>query len=128
MGYPATHDQIVQAFLAIPYARRTQFNWGTAPDEYRDEWHVNDETYINGIPLTVDLDFEMGYMVEAVDRTTSVVSYLVVVTFAFEGHDSMMYEGEVGTFFDRKVDGQEASVWALDRIYGLLEHHHEVTK
>ena len=125
MGYPARHDQIVRAFLAIPHARLINFNWGTAPDEHRDEWHVNDETYINGVPLIVDLDYEMGYLLEVVDRTTSQVSYLVVVRFPYEEHDSMMYEGVVGTFFDREIDVQEASVWALDRIYGLLDNHHE---
>lgn len=120
----ATHNQIVQAFLRIPFEHRVQHNWGLAPYEHRHEWRIGD-TYINGIALTVDRDYEMGYLLEVVDQTSSQVSYVVVVRGP-GWHDSIMMDRPVGTFFERTIDSEEACTWAVRMIFGLLEAHNEV--
>lgn len=118
---PATRDQIVQRFLAIPYRHIGDYNWGTAPKDLQAEWHVNAETYINGVPLILDGDYRMGYLLEIVDRTSGLVRYMAVMRFEFGHHDSMMYEGEVGTFFDRSVDADEMNHWAIDAFSAMLK-------
>lgn len=122
---PATRDEIVRTFLAIPVMHRVMFNWGTAMErEDRKAWDIEGtDTYINGVILTIDFDYMMGYLIECVDQTSQVVSYHVIVVYpgpAFD-HDSVMYEPEVGTFFERKVHHEEASEWAVGQIYGLVE-------
>jgi len=54
-------------------------NWGTSMDN--SKWDIDGDTYINGILLTVDKDFYCGYLLEIVERDSSVVSYLVVTPF-----------------------------------------------
>jgi hypothetical protein len=114
----ATQDQIVHKFLSLNFAEWTATNWGLHKD--RTYWNVGDDTYINGVPLIVDLDFEMGYLLEIVERKSSVVSYMVIVTGP-RGHDSEWYDKEVGTFFDRDVQVFEVMAWATKKIEGLLE-------
>ena len=46
----------------------------------RDSWHSKDdvtagETYINGVPMWLDRDFDWGIVVEVVDRTSSAVRF-----------------------------------------------------
>jgi hypothetical protein len=117
----ATQDQIVHKFLSLDYSEWTATNWGLNRD--RKYWDVDEDTYINGIPLIVDLDLEMGYLLEIVERESSIVSYMVIVT-GHHGHDSMWYEGEVGTFFEREVSVFEVMLWAVKKIEGLLEGWH----
>lgn len=130
--YPATREQVVWAFLQIPFAHLTH-TWGTGPDEFRHEWHVNAETYINGIMLTADFDYFMGYLIEVVDRTNGTLSYHAIVTFhgrredGHQQHESIMYEPECGTFFDRTeaADRYTVSAWGLSVIHGMIENYVE---
>jgi hypothetical protein len=130
---PAKTIDILYAFLAIPYRHICDHNWGTAPDEYRDEWEVNDETYINGVLLTIDGDYWMGYLIEAVDRTTGVVTFMAINTYHGHrpdgsiDHDFMTYEPKCGTFFDRtdEADPVIVGAWAVSRIYGMAESYFE---
>ena len=120
---PATRDQIVHSFLR---ARRAKFGgWGV------ESWNVEGtDTYINNCLVTIDQDYVMGYVIEAVDSTSSVVSYLAIATFHGWGwggdpdkidHDSEMYEGEVGTFFEREMWHEEAAVWGVHKCFGLFD-------
>lgn len=113
----AGREEIVRHFLSLDYNEWTTHNWGLHPD--RTYWNVTLDTYINGIPLMVDLDYMMGYLLEIVERDTSAVSYLVIVKTP-KGHDSAWYEKDAGTFFDRDIDVDEVSIWAVEQIYGLL--------
>lgn len=128
MGVPATDEAIVQTFLRIPYADRHYYNWGTAGSrEEAVRWHAGDETYINGIILTVDMDYVMGYLIEAVDRESGNMRFLVVVVYhgprpdgSYE-HDFVVYNGPTGTFFDREVEQDEIALWGVSRIYNLVD-------
>jgi hypothetical protein len=84
-------------------------------------WHVDDDTYINGVPLIVDRDLRSGYLLEIVERDTSTVSY-VVIAITGNGHQSAWWEHDAGTFFDRNVDTETVSAWALGVIYGLFDY------
>ena len=114
----ATREDIVRRFLEMDYAEWTTHNWGLHPD--RNYWNVTENTYINGIPLIVDHDYRMGYLLEVVERDTSAVSYLAIVVTPDE-HDSEWYPFKVGTFFDRTVDVEKVMGWGLMVIHGLLE-------
>ena len=114
----STRERIVRHFLSLKYGEWTSANWGLHSD--RTYWDVDEDTYINGVPLIVDLDFNMGYLLEIVERKSSVVSYIVIVTISGD-HDSEWYPENVGTFFDRNVDVFDAIRWATPQIEGLLE-------
>lgn len=142
----ATWDQIVYSFQQIPDECRLAHNWGTAPHDCECNvwWRINDETYINGIPIVVDMDYIMGYLLEVVDRTHGTVHYGVVILFHGgkftdwgdgEGewryeHDSMQYEADCGTFFNRTdaADAVTVGKWAVERIRGLVEEHLTVAR
>lgn len=117
-------------------------NWGTGMYEQgKNPWQVNEETYINGVPLIVDGDYWMGYLLEVVDRTAGTVSYGVVTLFHGgkyedwgdgEGewtylHDSMQYEPDCGTFFERTeaADQKVVGRWAVSKIYDLADSFFE---
>lgn len=113
----ATRMDIIHTFLDAP-----------APPSH-ERWDVDEDTYINNVMLTLDRDYEMGYLLEIVERSSSAVSYLVVVTFPgltaglwdHQTHDSEWYPGDVGTFFDRRVSSLDAQLWAVSKIHGLLD-------
>ena len=113
----ATRTDIIDTFLATP-----------APP-YPDYWDVDGDTYINNVILTFDRDYEMGYLLEVVEGSTSVLSYLVIVTFPgltagrwdHQGYDSEWYPGDAGTFFDRRVSGLNVQLWAIPKMHGLLD-------
>ena len=125
--HAATWDQVVRHFLQMKPEDRVFYNWGTAIDN--SIWDVNGETYINGIVLTIDYDYEVGWLIEIVDKTNSVVNYGVIVSWPApdaigrggRGHDSMIFDKRVGTFFDRQIDSLEVCEWAVPVIHGLLE-------
>lgn len=134
----ATRDQIVWHFLELLAVRPDDVracNWGT--DIGRPSmWEIpGTDTYINGVVMEIDLDYYYGYLLELVDRETSVVSYCVVT--AFHGalvdddvlvswdHDSSVYEGNVGTFFDRSFHTEQACAWAVGQIFGLIDSYSE---
>jgi hypothetical protein len=130
---PATIDEIVYRFNRIPGEHRLRHNWGCAPSTFRDEWQVGPETYINGIVLTIDADYWMGYLIEVVDRTSGAVAFLAVNEYHGHrpdgsiDHDSIVYEKPCGTFFDRTdaADYVTVGVWAVSRIYGMAENYFE---
>lgn len=115
----ATREQIVGHFLRLPDEAVVKYNWGLGGCAYPDLWNVDDDTYINGVPLTVDLDWDMGWLIEVVERDTSAMSYLVVVTTP-KGHRSQWWDSDAGTFFDRKVTGAAIAAWGAMTIHGLL--------
>jgi hypothetical protein len=101
---PATTVEIVYTFMTLEHREITDWNWRTAPRDKQDRWNVNDETYINGVVLTVDGDFWMGYLIECVDRTSGVIAFLAINLYhgrradGWFDHDFMTYEPSCGTF------------------------------
>ena len=111
----ATRSQIAHTFLDAP-----------VPPQ-RDYWDIDGDTYINDVILTLDRDYEMGYLLEVVEKSTGVLAYLVVVTHnganldGYTEHDAEWWPGDAGTFFDRRVDLHTVSQWAVTKMFGLIE-------
>jgi hypothetical protein len=111
----ATRTDIIDTFLTNPYP------------PHPDYWDVDGDTYINSVALTLDRDYLMGYLFEVVEGSTSVISYLVLVTFygpdenGQAEHDAEWWPDDAGTFFDRKVDLHTVSQWAITKMFGLIE-------
>ena len=110
-------------------------NWGT-DIERPSMWDIpNTDTQINGVVLEIDLDYYYGYLLELVDRESRVVSYCAIAAFhgprVDEGelikwdHDSSLYEGQVGTFFERTFHTDDACAWAVGQIFALIDSHVE---
>jgi len=116
----ASKTEIVDHLINIPQLDRYNYNWG-CHDYDRTFWNVDDDTYINGILLMIDMDIEHGSLLEIVERSTSVVSYLAVVELLPDYHDAEWYPNPVGTFFDRNVSQEQACAWAVGKIYGLRD-------
>jgi hypothetical protein len=133
--YPATREEVVQCFLHIPYDHLTSYNWGTSPPgEAREEWECNDETYINGVVMTIDGDYMMGYLIECVDRESGIVTFHAIATFhgrnpvtGKQDHDSHLYEPDCGTFFNRTEAADRAKVccWAVGQIIDMFEEYQD---
>ncbi len=111
----ATRTDIIDTFLSTPVPPTP------------DYWDIDGDTYINHVPLTLDRDWDMGYLFEVVEGSTSVVSYLVVVCFGGPDEtgrhdcDSEWWPGDAGTFFDRRVSKLDVSLWAVSKIHGLFD-------
>ena len=118
----ATWQQIVNHFTNLP---DLSGNWGTSFDN--SKWDVTAKTYINGIMLTIDCDFEMGYLIEVVDRTSGQLSYGVIVN-SLHGVLSHQYEQDAGIFFQRNIDNQSISSWGVQEIYRLLKSSSKLTQ
>ena len=121
----ATQEQIVQHFIRM---RDLSGNWGTSMDN--SKWDVDGTTYINGIILTVDGDYYMGYLLEVVERDTSVVSYVTIVTFhgphpttGKQEHDSLWLPRDAGKFFERTIPQETIAEWGVRTVYGLWESY-----
>jgi hypothetical protein len=124
----ATRDEIVWSWL--DRLARRDVNFDSAM------W-VTDDTYINAAPVHVDHDYYQGHLLEIVERETGVVSYIAVAEFhgplMVEGefirwdHDSVQYEPNCGTFFDRTeaADPVRTGSWAVSVIYGMMESYAE---
>lgn len=126
----ATVPEIVATFDALEHNEMWGHNWGTCGRDCEAEWDVTDETYINGVMMTLDFDYMMGYLIEAVDRGTGQCTYVAIVQYhgrksdgTFE-HDFAAWEG-THTFFGKEEGFSHASVckWAVDVIYGMIEAH-----
>lgn len=144
----ATRDEIVHRFLELLAARQINLDNGI---------DVDDDTYINGIPVRVDHDYYQGHLLEIVERETGVVSYVAVAEFhgpridhrcdcdldpgceycggtdilAFHwDHDSMWYEPDCGTFFERTdaADSVTVGKWAVFVIYGMMDSYAEAQR
>jgi len=149
----ATREAIVHHFLAT-YRKRgwtemSAYNWGLEDrtnrgvwaEEYDEEfgspigdrlgyWFIDNDTYINGIPLRIDLDYYLGFLLEVVERDTEVVSYVAIATFhGFNretgewDHDSDWYPADCGKFGDRKVDQSAACQWAAATIFEMCDSY-----
>ena len=111
----ATRTEVIDTFLTTPKYPVPEY------------WDVDGDTYINSVALTLDRDYLMGYLLEVVEGSTSVISYLVLVTFygpdenGQAEHDAEWWPGDAGTFFDRKVDLHTVSQWAVTKMFGLIE-------
>lgn len=147
MTYPASQSEIVECFLEIP-VKHLAWSWNTSPAEFEHEWHVNEETYINGVQLTIDHDYIMGYLLECVDRQSRNVNYIAVVCFhgkhpetGYQKHDSIMYDGhmgtlpgethwpkQVGTFYERNLRPEQACQWGVRVIYGMIDAYHDIQR
>lgn len=134
----ATSAEIVAHFEAMENWR--SINWGTALDN--SVWSVTDETYINGVMMELDFDFRMGYLLQAVDRTSKMCTYVAVVFYhgrredgTFE-KDWMTYEGPPHRFggrhkdFGGDEDFDELAVyhWGVDAIHAAIEAHDEMKR
>lgn len=75
----ATEEQIVETFDALEYREITAHNWGTCGRDCAANWNVTDETYINGVMMTLDFDYIMGYLIQAVDRTSERCRYIAIL-------------------------------------------------
>lgn len=132
----ATAAEIVQCFDALDGREIIDHNWGTCPTrECQAKWHVTDETYINGVRMILDFDYYMGYLLEAVDRTSSQCTYVAVVQFhgrredgTFD-HDFMTWPG-THTFFgqDDGYDPVAVGQWAVSVIHGMIEARNDEAK
>ncbi len=121
----ATQEQIVQHFIAMP---DLSGNWGTAYDN--SKWSVDDAVYINGIVLTVDGDYYMGYLLEVVEKAEpSVVSYVAIATFygpkvdGSQEHAAQWYPKDCGSFFERTIPQDAIAEWGVRTVYGLWESY-----
>jgi hypothetical protein len=132
--YPATREEVVDCFLHIPYNHLTSYNWGTAAGDDRELWECNDETYINGVIMTIDADYMMGYLIETVDRESGIVMFHAIATFhgrnpvtGKQDHESVPYEPNCGTFFDRTEAADRVTVcqWAVGQIWGMIEDYQD---
>jgi hypothetical protein len=80
----ATAVQIAHHFSEIPYTTKTQGNWGCVA-ETPSPWDIpGTTTYINGIMLIIDQDFEMGFLLEICDRPEGKSGETWVTHFAIE--------------------------------------------
>ena len=130
---PATSLEIVYTFMALPSSHVINYNWGTAMKrEDSALWNIPEtDTYINGVVLTVDSDYWMGYLLEAVDRTSGCITFIAVNLYhgrrgdGWYDHDFLTYEKPTGVFFDRTDEADYAIVgqWAVSVIYGMAESH-----
>ena len=120
----ATHEQVVAHFIAMT---DLSGNWGTAYDN--SKWDVGDKTYINGIMITVDGDYYMGYVLEISERGSAVISYVAIATFygpnkeGIQQHAAQWFPQAAGTFFDRTIPQDEIAVWGVRTVYGLWESY-----
>lgn len=136
----ATREGIVHHFLDMCVHGTVSGNWGTCECHGTYcKWNVDADTYINGIIVTVDGDYLMGYVLEVVERESAVVSYVTIVTFFgpkvdSDGdliswdHDSQWHPKDCGTFFDRNVHSDEAGMWGVSTVYGLWESHEDMMR
>lgn len=131
MSAPATIAEIATTFNALSYREITNHNWGTCGWECPAVWAVNGETYINGVLLTIDLDYIMGYLLETVDRTIDRVRYATIVRYHGRRPDGTIdhtieeFDGS-HTFFDRTFDRTVPAKWAVDTIYRMVADHHRI--
>jgi hypothetical protein len=124
----ATVPEIVACFEALDWREITSHNWGTCGRECDANWNVTDETYINGVMMTLDFDYIMGYLIQAVDRKTGQCTYVAIVMYhgrkpdgTYE-HDYISWPG-THKFFDRDLDQVELCQWAVSVIYGMIDAH-----
>lgn len=119
---PATIEETVNTFNALNYDEITLHNWCGC--DSGGKWNVNDETYINGVMLTLDFDYMMGYLIQAVDRTSSRCRYITVLQRHGSGPDGSIdhtfeWAPDTHEFFDKEFDRVQICQWAVASIYRM---------
>lgn len=125
MPEPATVEEIVATFNALDYDEITSHNWGTCGRDCTASWDVNPETYVNGVLMTLDFDFEMGYLIQAVDRTTSRCRYVAILQRHGRRKDGSIdhtfeWAPDTHEFFDKEFDRVQICQWGVASIYRML--------
>lgn len=125
----ATRDEIVWHWLE---------RLATDTVNFDSAMNVTDDTYINNAPVHIDHDYYQGHLLEVVEHSSGVVSYIAVAEFhgplVVEGelvrwdHDSVQYEPDCGTFFDRTdaADPTTTGQWAVSVIFGMFESYQTI--
>lgn len=117
---PATAEDIIEVLWArLRDGTAHSTNWGTALDN--SIWHVGEHTYINGIMLNVDFDYEGMWLLEVCDRDpndrsdpTAVRWLAVATTTKREGVPHEWYPAtEPQFFFNRTVNSWDVMEWAM---------------
>ena len=125
--WPATPVEIGQHFMEIPWMDARLMNWGCVTQDKRDLWSVNAETYINGVALWIDQDYLNAYLLQAVDRTSETMTYVLVVTYPGPagGRDFLMYPAACGTLARRTAAADPAVVgrWAVEMAHELFDEY-----
>lgn len=124
MTEPATTEEIVAIFNALDSNEILRHNWGTCGRECPAEWDIKG-SYINGVMMTLDFDFMMGYLIQAVDRDDSRCRYIAVLQRHGRGPDgSIDHTYEVAPdehlFFDKEFDRVQIVQWGVASIYRML--------
>jgi hypothetical protein len=133
----ATTAEIVACFDQLSATEIRGHNWGTCSKDCPAQWNVTKETYINGVMMTLDYDFHMGYLIECVDRTSSQLTYVAIVQYHGRREDGTFRhdfaswpnpDNAKTEFFDRGFLATDVKHWAVDAIEGMIEAHEEALK
>jgi len=139
----ASREAIAHHFIyrVLPEPKWRGWNWGCHPRIRDDDglcfWDVDCDTYINGVMLTMDADYHMGYLLEMCERDTSVVSYVAIAVFhgphretGKQDHDSEWYAPVCGTFFDRTPEADHVVVcrWAVGALDSMMTSYRELRR
>jgi len=116
---PATGQEVIEVLWArLRDGTAHRNNWGTALDN--NIWHVGHWTYINGIMLIVDFDYEGMWLLEVCDRDPddhtdpTQVRWLVVGTVHGETHHAWYPTTEPQEFFNRTINAWDVMPWAME--------------
>jgi hypothetical protein len=120
---PATAKEVTDVlFQRLRNGEAWKYNWGTAFDN--SIWHVGEWTYINGIILHIDFDFEGAWLVEVCDRDPghtadpTAVRWLAIATGHWPDDIDLRYawyqSPEPQEFFKRSVSQWDVIQWMVD--------------
>lgn len=115
---PATAEEIQEVLWArLRDGTAWSNNWGTAMDN--SIWHVGRDTYINGIMVKVDFDYEGMWLLEVCDRDPddrsdpTAVRWLAVAHTHNMTHHAWFPTDEPQEFFKRTVNSWDVIEWAI---------------
>jgi hypothetical protein len=121
---PAPAGRIIERlFERLRDGTAWKYNWGTAIDN--SIWNVGRWTYINGIMVHVDFDFEGMWLLEVCDRdkeaigpgNPTMVRWLAVATGHWPNNQHTKHRWfpaiEPQTFFERTVHSWDVIKWAM---------------
>jgi hypothetical protein len=116
LATPHEIQQVLWARLRDGTAQST--NWGTAMDN--SIWHVGTHTYINGIMLHVDFDYEGMWLLEVCHRDPdnrvndpTLTTWLAVATTTEKDHWAW-YPAPPQPFFGRTTTAWDVIAWACE--------------
>lgn len=94
-------------------------NWCTAWDN--SIWHIRSHpsAYINGVMLTIDFDFEAGYLLEI--NSDDGFWHALVVFLVNRDPEIRWMPAPPQKFFERSVHAWEAIRWAVDTYQAIDE-------